>query len=143
MDEMDVLYVEDHPTSVRLLREAFQESGVSARVHTARSAPEALAFLARDGPHADAPVPDLVVLDLDLGGTSGFDVLESMRDRRDVPAPPAVLFTSSEDDSDVVAARERGADAFVRKPDDFEGLIAFANRTTRFLEAARTSREAA
>lgn len=143
VEEMDVLYVEDDPASVQLLREAFLESGTAACVHWVRSAPEALAFLAREDAHADAPTPDLVLLDLDLGETSGFDVLESLHDRRDQPTPPVVLFTSSDDDSDVVAAYDRGANAFVQKPDDFDGLIAFANRTARFWGTVRAPTEAA
>ena len=142
-DPLDVLYVEDDRPSVHLLREAFAESGTRARVHTVQSAPEALAFLARDGPHENAPTPDLVLLDLDLGETSGFDVLDELTDREDLPASPVVMFTSSDADADVQTAYEEGADAFVQKPEDFEGLIAFADSTARFWRSVRTPTEAA
>lgn len=141
--ELDVLYVEDDPPSVELLREAFAESGTSARVHEVGSAPEALAFLAGDHPEAGAAQPDLVLLDLDLGGSSGFDVLDALQGRGDRSTPPVVLFTSSDDEDQVLAAYERGANAFVRKPDDFEGLIAFANETARFWSSVSTPTEAA
>lgn len=141
--ELEVLYVEDDRSSIQLLREAFLECGASARVHSVRSAPEALAFLGRDGEHAAAPLPDLVLLDLDLGGTSGFDVLDGLREREELPRPPVVLFTNSEDDADVVAAYERGANAFVQKPGDFEGLVAFARGTAGFWGSVRTPTEAA
>lgn len=142
-EELDLLYVEDDPPSVELLREAFAECGTSARVHAVRSAPEALAFLAGDHPEAGVARPDLVLLDLDLGGSSGFDVLDALHDRGDRASPPVVLFTSSDDEDHVTAAYERGANAFVRKPDDFEGLVAFANGTARLWGSVRTSTEAA
>lgn len=141
-EALDVLYVEDDPPAVHLLREAFAESGLPTRLHAVRDAHEALAFLAREGPHADAPPPDLVLLDLDLGETSGFDVLEALRDRRDVATAPVVVFTSSDAADDVAAAYERGANAFVQKPDDFEGLVAFANGTARFWRSVRMPTEA-
>lgn len=141
--ELDVLYVEDEIASVHLLREAFAESGTRARLHHVQDATEALAFLAREGNYVTAPLPDLVLLDLDLGGTSGFDVLEALRERGDLSTVPVVMFTSSDDGADVTAAYEGGANAFVRKPDDFDGLVAFANGTARFWSSVRTPEEAA
>lgn len=142
-EELDVLYVEDDPPSVLLLQEAFEESGTSARVHAARDAHEALAFLAQESPYDTAPSPDLVLLDLDLGETSGFDVLEALRDRGDLSTAPVVVFTNSDDADDVTAAYERRASAFVEKPDDFRGLLAFASGTARFWSAVRTPTEVA
>ena len=140
---LDVLYVEDDPPSVHLLREAFVESSTPARVHDVADASEALAYLAGEGPHASAPRPDLVLLDLHLGEASGFDVLEALRDRGDLPAAPVVMFTSSDDAEDVSAAYERGANAFVQKPADFDGLVEFADGTARFWGAVRTPTGAA
>ena len=142
-EELDVLYVEDDQPSVHLLREAFAEGGIPARVHDVPDAPEALDFLARDGPHADAPSPDLVLLDLDLGETSGFDVLEAVGERGDLPAAPVVMFSSSDDAEDVSAAYDLGANAFVQKPEDFDGLLAFATGTARFWGSVQTRPRAA
>lgn len=129
--ELDVLYVEDDAQSAHLVREAFVESAVPARLHTAQNESEALAFLTREPPFETAPAPDLVLLDLDLGRTSGFDVLEEMRTSLDLSVP-VVIFTSSDDSTDIVTAYDRGANAFVQKPPDFEGLVTFTDRAVNF-----------
>lgn len=129
--ELDVLYVEDDASAAHLAREAFVESAVPACLHAVQDASEALAFLTRERPFETAPVPDLVLLDLDLGRTSGLDVLEEMRTSLELSVP-TVIFTSSDDSMDVVAAYERGANAFVQKPPDFDGLVTFADRAVDF-----------
>lgn len=129
--EHQVLYVEDDAPAAHLVREAFAESAVSARLHAVQDGPAALAFLTRERPFETAPAPDLVLLDLDLGHSSGFDVLEELRTSLDLSVP-VVVFTSSDDATDVVTAYERGANAFVQKPPDFEGLVTFADRAVDF-----------
>lgn len=129
---IDVLYVEDDVPSVTLLQEAFVESGVPVAFHAVYDAPEALAFLAGESPYEDVPRPDLVLLDLDLGDASGFDILETVRTSLDPDALPVVVFTTSDDARDVVSAYERGANAFVQKPVDFGDLVTFAHRAVDF-----------
>ena len=129
---VDVLYIEDDVPSATLLREAFVESGVPVAFHAVHDAPEALAFLAGEPPFKDVPRPDLVLLDLDLGDASGFDVLETVRTSLDPDALPVVVFTTSDDARDVVTAYESGANAFVQKPVDFGELVTFAHRAVDF-----------
>lgn len=145
----EVLYVEDEFSSIRLVEEAFAESGLCVDFRAVQTGSEAIAALtcgrecrveapdapdadAADADDADAARPDLVLLDLDLTEMSGFDVLERVRDRPALCSIPVVVFSSSEDTADVEAAYERGANAYVRKPEDFEGLVAFARRAVDF-----------
>ena len=139
-EPVDVLYVEDDRPSVTLLEEAFTESAVQARVHSVSNAPDAVSALAGDDP--DGSQPDLVLLDLDLGETSGFDVLEALEDREDLASPPVVVFSSSDASVDVHTAYERGANAYVRKPDDFEGLVEVASGTGGFWRSVESPAEA-
>lgn len=129
--QLDVLYVEDDPWSIHLVEEAFAETSVSARVRGVRSGAAALDLLT-GGDDAGASRPDLVLLDLDLGESSGLDVLAEMRATPDQRSPPVVVFTSSDDEADVATAYDRGANAFVRKPADFEQLVAFVNGASDF-----------
>lgn len=162
----EVLYVEDEFSSIRLVEEAFAESGLGVDFRAVQTGSEAIAALtcgrecrveAPDAPDADAADaadtadtadaddarPDLVLLDLDLTEMSGFDVLERVRDRPALCSIPVVVFTSSEDIADIEAAYERGANAYVRKPDDFEGLVAFARLAVDFWNPGPSTADAA
>lgn len=130
--ELTILYVEDDPSSILLLEEALAEVSTPTTVHAVESASEALAFLAREGAHEAAPRPDLVLLDLDLGESSGLDVLEELQARDERSSPPIVMFTSSTEPADVTAAYDRGANAYVQKPTDFDSLSMFADRAVDF-----------
>ena len=72
---IEVLLVEDSPGDVRLTQEAFRDSGKPVRLHLAADGIEAMAFLKREGAHADAPRPDLILLDLNLPKMDGREVL--------------------------------------------------------------------
>lgn len=171
----EVLYVEDEFSSIRLVEEAFAESGLGVDFRAVQTGSEAIAALtcgrecrveAPDAPDADAADvadaddaddaddaadaddaddarPDLVLLDLDLTEMSGFDVLKRVRDRPALCSIPVVVFTSSEDTADIEAAYECGANAYVRKPDDFEGLVAFARRAVDFWNPGPSTADAA
>lgn len=125
--ELDILYVDDEPHMIHLVEEAFAESPIQTHVRGVGSGREALAFLARE----DTPEPDLVLLDKNLGGESGLDVLAELRAETPLGSP-VVLFTSSDDPTDVTQAYQRGANAFVQKPADFDGLVSFAHGAAAF-----------
>lgn len=139
---LDILYVEDDAPSIYLVEEAFAESTIPSRVHAVQSRSEALAFLAGEGEYADAPRPDLILLDLDLGDDSGFDVLVEMRACQDLEALPVVVFTTSDSQTDVATAYDRGANAFVQKPGDYEGLVAFTRGAADFWGSASSPSKA-
>lgn len=129
--QLDVVYVEDDPRSIHLVEEAFAEAAVSAHVRGVPDAAAALALLA-GGDDAGALRPDLVLLDIELGESSGLDVLAEMRATSDLRSPPVIVFTSSDDEADVATAYDRGANAFVQKPGDFEDLVAFVHAASDF-----------
>lgn len=130
----EVLYVEDERSSVRLVKEAFDESDVPVRLRAVETGSEAIAALTcdRDCTTGGAPRPDLVLLDLDLTRMSGLEVLETVRNRPALCSIPVVVFTTSDDTADVRAAYECGANAFVQKPSDYEDLVSFAKRAVDF-----------
>lgn len=130
---LDILHVDDEPHMLHLVREAFEESPTPTHVRGVGSGREALELLTGEAPTEDAFDPDLVVLDENLGRESGLDLLEELRDH--VPDESSfVMLTGSNDPAAVDLAYERGANAFVEKPGDFEGLVSFARGATTFWE---------
>ena len=121
-----VLLVEDNEADVRLTREALREAGDTVRLSSVADGEQALAFLRRLEGYADAPRPDIMLLDLNLPRKNGLEVLEEMRSDPDLVALPVIMLTSSRASSDVTACYSRGANAYVVKPlelDEFMDLI--------------------
>jgi CheY-like chemotaxis protein len=126
MSDVDILLVEDNHGDVRLIQRAFETRHLPGTVHAVQTGDEALAWLYRRGEHADARRPDLVVLDLNLPATSGFDVLQEVKSDPDLRALPVVVLTSSLSESDLVAAYDQHANACLVKPvdpDEFTDLV--------------------
>jgi two-component system, chemotaxis family, response regulator Rcp1 len=121
---MDILLVEDNPADMRLVSEALAEGGVPARLHWAASGEEALDFLRRQGAHGGQATPDLVLLDLNLPGLDGHEVLAAMKCDAALKRIPVVVLTSSSARQDVLAAYGAHANAYLVKPDDYEQFLA-------------------
>ena len=114
----DVLLVEDNPGDVRLTREAFEQGDVATNLHVANDGDEALAFLRNEGEYANAPTPDIVLLDLNLPRKNGDEVLAEIHADPELAGVPVVVLTSSESESDVVRCYDLQANAYLTKPVD-------------------------
>lgn len=136
-----ILYVEDNPALIRLLKEAFAEIKAPVRLDGVQTGRAAIAALAGDRGPASTARPNFVLLNLDLGEMSGFDVLEQMHDRSALKSIPVVVFTDSRARVDVERAFECGATAYVQKPADFEALVAFARQAVDVLSSSPTAGE--
>ncbi|WP_418771552.1 response regulator [Halobacterium yunchengense] len=117
-DAADVLFVEDNPGDVRLAREAFAEGDLDSDLHVVSDGEAALSFLERRGEHADAPRPDVVLLDLNLPKVDGLEVLERVKRDDDLQRIPVVVLTGSAAEEDVARSYERRANAYLAKPVD-------------------------
>ena len=122
--QIEVLLVEDDPGDVLMTREAFEDHKVQNQLHVVNDGVEAMAFLRREGEHADAPRPDLVLLDLNLPRRNGREVLLDVKSDPELRRIPIVILTTSEAEEDVIAAYDLHANAYVRKPVDFEQFVA-------------------
>lgn len=120
---VELLLVEDNPGDVELTREALLEARVRNRLHVAESGEEALAFLRREGRHAGAPRPDMVLLDLNLPRMSGSEVLAAIKGDPDLRRIPVVVLTTSEAEKDVLGAYELHANAYIVKPVDLDQFL--------------------
>lgn len=121
--EIDVLLVEDDPGDVLMTREAFEENKVANRLTVVADGESAMAYLRKEGEHADAPTPDLVLLDLNLPRMDGREVLAAMKSDADLRRIPVVVLTTSEAEEDVLRSYSLHANAYVTKPVDFQRFI--------------------
>ena len=127
---IEVLLVEDSPGDVRLTQEAFREANKSIRMHVAFDGVEAMAFLRQQGVHANAPRPDLILLDLNLPKLDGREVLALIKEDESLKSIPTVILTTSDAESDVQMSYDLQANCFLSKPvqlEAFETLVKSIN----------------
>jgi chemotaxis family two-component system response regulator Rcp1 len=119
---IDVLLVEDSPGDVRLMQEAFRDANREIQLHVACDGLEAMAFLRRIGGYADAPRPDLILLDLNLPKMDGREVLSKIKQDISLRAIPTVILTTSDAQADVVNSYQLHANCYLRKPVQLEAF---------------------
>jgi len=113
----NLLLVEDNPADSFVFEEALREVAPSAcRLVVAETGQTALDVLFRLGKHENAPRPDLILLDLNLPGLHGHEVLRTIKEDRSLRRIPVVVLTSSRAASDVLEAYDRGANSYLQKP---------------------------
>jgi CheY-like chemotaxis protein len=118
-----VLLVEDDPGDELMTREAFEHNKVRNTLHVVRDGAEALDFLYRRAEHAEAPRPDLILLDLNLPKRDGREVLQEIKSEPDLAAIPVVVLTTSSAEEDILRSYSLHANAYVTKPVDFDQFI--------------------
>jgi chemotaxis family two-component system response regulator Rcp1 len=122
---IDLLLVEDEPGDVRLTMEAFHHHG-TLRLHHAWNGVEAIAFLRRQNGYADAPRPDLIVMDLNMPQMGGKEALAIIKGDIALRSIPTIIFTSTDSETDILACYVHGANCCLRKPsnwEDFDSLL--------------------
>jgi CheY-like chemotaxis protein len=120
---IEILLVEDNPGDARLTQEALREGKIRNNLHHVKDGVEALAFLRREGSYADAPKPDLMLLDLNLPRKDGRQVLSEMKADARLRTIPVVVLTTSEAENDIVKSYELHANCYITKPVDLEKFI--------------------
>jgi chemotaxis family two-component system response regulator Rcp1 len=123
MKAFEILLVEDSPGDVRLTREALKDAKVYINLHVASDGIEAMAFLNREGEYADAPRPDLILLDLNLPRKDGRQVLEEIKESPSLKRIPVVILTTSSSDEDVMRSYQFHANCYISKPVDLDGFL--------------------
>ncbi len=127
-----ILLVEDSPTDIMMVREVLEQVGLRNTVHVVEDGMEALRFLRRQGSHAQAPRPDLILLDLNLPGMNGKEVLAEIKADADLRTIPVVILTSSHNEADVDGAYRQWANCYVTKPVDYDDFTETVRRIERF-----------
>ncbi|MBI5538270.1 MAG: response regulator [Deltaproteobacteria bacterium] len=120
---IEILLVEDNPGDARLAREALKEGKVGNRLYHVEDGVEALDFLHKRGAFQDAPLPDLILLDLNLPRMDGREVLAHIKSDENLKRIPVVVLTISKDEEDVLKSYNLHANCFITKPIDFDQFI--------------------
>lgn len=123
VEPINILLVEDNPGDVRLTVEALKEGKVHNQLSVARDGVEALAFLRREGEFADAPQPDVILLDLNLPKKDGREVLAEIKADERFRRIPVVVLTTSKAEEDILRSYALHANCYVTKPVDLEQFI--------------------
>ena len=122
-----ILLVEDDLADAGLVRIALRKGRHPVTLHHAKDHAEAFAFLRRgDADHAQAPHPHLILLDLNLPGRSGHEILQELKSDPDLRGIPVIVLSTSEAERDIVRSYNLGANSFISKPmdaDDFAHYI--------------------
>jgi len=129
---IELLLVEDDPGDVLMTTEALEESKLLTSLHVVRDGEDAVAFLRQEGTHADAPRPDLILLDLNLPRLDGREVLAIIKADPDLRRIPVVVLTTSEAEEDVLRSYDLHANAYVTKPVDFEAFCGAIRQIDEF-----------
>lgn len=118
-----ILLVEDNPGDVRLILETLKENKLRNNLDVVEDGVEALAFLGREGKYADAPRPDLILLDLNLPKKDGREVLAEIKADENLRRIPVVILTTSKAEEDILKAYDLNANCYVTKPVDLDQFI--------------------
>jgi chemotaxis family two-component system response regulator Rcp1 len=120
---IEVLLVEDSVGDVRLTREAFKDAKVHINLHVAMDGDEAMSFLKRERQYADAPRPDLILLDLNLPRKDGREVLKEIKESPTLAIIPVVILTTSASEEDILRTYQLHANCYITKPVDLDGFL--------------------
>jgi CheY-like chemotaxis protein len=120
---IELLLVEDSEPDVRLTMEALNEAKVKNRLWVVEDGVEAMEFLQRQGKHATAPRPDLILLDLNLPRKDGRQVLKEIKADDSLKRIPVVILTTSKSEEDVLRAYDLHANCYISKPVDFNRFM--------------------
>ena len=131
-EPIEVLLVEDSPDDADLTMDALRDGRVRNRITHVEDGIEAMTFLRRQGRHADAPRPDLILLDLNLPRKSRREVLAEVKQDPDLRRIPVVIMTSSDDEKDILAAYNLYVNCYVTKPVDLDQFIGVVKSIEQF-----------
>jgi CheY-like chemotaxis protein len=121
-----ILLVEDSPEDFETTERAFRRSGLKNPIYRCADGDEALDYLHRRGQYADpnqAPRPGVILLDLNLPGTDGREVLSEIKNDPNLKQIPVIVLTTSKDERDVEVCYSCGANSYIQKPVDLDGFM--------------------
>ncbi len=128
----EILMVDDNPADIDLTSEVLAQSKGHFHVNAVNDGVEALSFLQRHGKYAGAPVPDLVVLDLNLPRKDGCAVLSSIKADPALAKIPVVIFTTSHAEADITRSYKLGANCYLKKPGNLPEFVAVVQSMAEF-----------
>lgn len=128
----DILLIDDFPRDARLVREALQDNSVNHRLRVVTTLEQALSQLRQQPPDEKTPRPDLELLDLNLRGSSGIDLLQIIKQDAALRVLPVLMFSSSRAQADVLASHRHHANYYLVKPPDYLTLSHVLNQAVHY-----------
>ena len=120
---IEILLVEDSPSDTELTVEALQEAKMRNNLSVVDDGVQAMQFLRRQGPYANAPRPDLILLDLNLPRKDGREVLAEIKADTKLASIPVVVLTTSQAEQDILRSYDLHANCYITKPVDLDRFI--------------------
>lgn len=131
-DDVQILAVEDNLGDILLLTEAFKESKITAKMKVVTNGEEALDYLRGGEKYAGSPMPDLILLDLNLPRMDGRVLLRRLKSDPVLKSLPVIVLSSSSLETDVREAYDMNASCYIVKPSDLEGFFKVAKSLKEF-----------
>ena len=132
VEPIHILLVDDDPADVRLTQEALKEHKVFCETAVAGDGIEALAYLRREGSYTGVTRPDIILLDLNMPGKDGREVLKEIKADPQLRRIPVVILTTSQADQDILHSYDLGANCYITKPVDLEQLTTVVQAIENF-----------
>lgn len=120
---IEILLVEDNPSDVELVEEALAVWKARTRLSVVDDGDKAIRFLQRKGVYSDSPVPELILLDLNLPKKDGIEVLREVKGSGDLAVIPLIVLTTSDRENDVKKAYSLHANCYITKPLEIDAFI--------------------
>ena len=119
----EILLVEDNQNDVILTREGFKRSKLMVNLTCVENGEQCMAFLRKEPPYADAPTPDVILLDLNMPIMDGRQVLEEIDKDENLNHLPVVILTTSDAEADILDMYKLRASSYIIKPVDFNNFL--------------------
>ena len=129
---IQILLVEDNPADIDLTREGFEVGKLKNNLHVVTDGIEAMRFVRKEGEHASAPRPDLILLDLNLPKKDGREVLAEIKQDPGLQTIPVVVLTSSDAEEDVLKSYQLHANSYIRKPVNLDSFMKIVSTVEDF-----------
>ncbi len=120
MDEVNILLVEDNEGDIILTTEAFKDMQLENKISVVKDGESALQFLKKQGEYADSPTPQLVLMDINLPGINGKELLDIIKKDDNLKEIPVVMLTCSDRDADISDCYDKHVNWYITKPIDYE-----------------------
>jgi len=121
-ENFEILHIEDNEGDQFLTKQAFKSSSLNPNISAAFSGDEGLDFLYKRNGFENAPTPDIILLDINMPGINGHELLKEVKTSEELRHIPVIMFTSSEAESDILKSYNSYANAYVKKALDFTGF---------------------
>jgi CheY-like chemotaxis protein len=120
---IEILLVEDNPADIRLAKEALRDGKVMNNLNIVTDGVEALNFVRQKGKFSEAPLPELILLDLNLPKKGGLEVLQALKADPQLKRIPVVILTTSKAEEDIVKGYNYHANCYITKPIDLSQFL--------------------